>query len=81
MVKRNNIPVPQILVQWAQLGEEEAEDYDEIRKQFPGISLEEKTNFERSFPPPILQPGEEREERVTSPAIIYVLVRLSYYNW
>jgi hypothetical protein len=31
--------------------------------------------MERSFPPPILQPGEEREERVTSPAIIYVLVR------
>lgn len=48
MVKRNNIPVPQILVQWAQLGKEEAtwEDYDEIRKQFPGISLEDKTNFE-----------------------------------
>lgn len=48
MVKRKNIPVPQILVQWAQLGEEEAtwEDYDEIRKQFPGISLEDKTHFQ-----------------------------------
>lgn len=44
MVKRNNIPAQEILVQWAQLGEEEApwEDYDEIRQKSPGISLEDQ---------------------------------------
>ena len=36
--------IPQVLVQWEQLSEDEAtwEDYDEIKKQFPNSNLEDK---------------------------------------
>jgi Chromo (CHRromatin Organisation MOdifier) domain len=47
VVKKNNRVGVEVLVQWANLGVEDAtwEDWDELRKQFPGNSLEDKTNL------------------------------------
>ncbi|KAJ4754640.1 polyprotein [Rhynchospora pubera] len=49
MVKRNNAAVPQLLIKWSNLPEEEAtwEDYEQIRKRYPEFSLEDKEDLEK----------------------------------
>ena len=47
LIKRNNAAVPQILVKWTNLGEEDAswEDYYEIQNRYPQFDLRDKINF------------------------------------
>jgi RNase H-like domain found in reverse transcriptase/Reverse transcriptase (RNA-dependent DNA polymerase)/Integrase zinc binding domain/Retroviral aspartyl protease/Ty3 transposon capsid-like protein/Integrase core domain/Chromo (CHRromatin Organisation MOdifier) domain len=47
IIKKNNQVSVEILVQWSSLGSEECtwEDYDQIRRQFPNCSLEDKSGF------------------------------------
>jgi len=47
IVKKRNQVVAEVLVQWANMAEEEAtwENYEELIKQFPNNCLEDKTKF------------------------------------
>ncbi|KAJ3685492.1 hypothetical protein LUZ61_014656 [Rhynchospora tenuis] len=68
MVKRNNAAVPQLLIKWSNLSEEDAtwEDYEVIKKRHPEFFLEDKENLEegRVSDPEINQEIAVREEEL-----------------